>query len=66
MSSAPNTWRWLAAVDCFAEVAKSWLEPAIAAAGPLYSTSRRKSTKVLGNVRSEESQIHCAGARLTQ
>ena len=27
---------WLAAVDCFAEVAKCWLEPAIAAVGPLY------------------------------
>jgi hypothetical protein len=23
-------------VDCFAEMAKEWLEPAIAAAGPLY------------------------------
>jgi hypothetical protein len=32
----PTEARWLAAVDCFAEVAKCWLEPAIAAAGPLY------------------------------
>jgi hypothetical protein len=32
----PTEGRWLAAVDCFAEVAKYWLEPAIAAAGPLY------------------------------
>jgi hypothetical protein len=32
----PTEGRWLAAVDCFAEVAKCWLEPAIAAAGPLY------------------------------
>ncbi len=32
----PTEGRWLAAVDCFAEVAKRWLEPAIAAAGPLY------------------------------
>jgi hypothetical protein len=33
----PTEGRWLAAVDCFAEVAKGgWLEPAIAAAGPLY------------------------------
>ena len=32
----PTKGRWLVAVDCFAEVAKSWLEPAIAAAGPLY------------------------------
>jgi hypothetical protein len=32
----PTEERWLAAVDCFAEVAKCWLEPAIAAAGPLY------------------------------
>lgn len=32
----PTDARWLAAVDCFAEVAKTWLEPAIAAAGGLY------------------------------
>jgi hypothetical protein len=32
----PSEVRWLAAVDCFAEVAKQWLEPAIAAAGSLY------------------------------
>ncbi len=32
----PTEGRWLAAVDCFAQVAKQWLEPAIAAAGPLY------------------------------
>ncbi len=32
----PTEGRRLAAVDCFAEVAKRWLEPAIAAAGPLY------------------------------
>ena len=32
----PTEARWLAAVDCFAEVAKTWLEPAIAAAGGLY------------------------------
>jgi hypothetical protein len=32
----PTEQRWLAAIDCFAEVAKSWLEPAIAAAGGLY------------------------------
>jgi hypothetical protein len=32
----PTEGRWLAAVDCFGEVAKCWLEPAIAAAGPLY------------------------------
>ncbi len=32
----PTEARWLAAVDCFAAVAKRWLEPAIAAAGPLY------------------------------
>jgi hypothetical protein len=32
----PSEARWLAAVDCFAEVAKTWLEPAIAAAGGLY------------------------------
>ncbi len=32
----PTEGRWLAAVDCFSEVAKCWLEPAIAAAGPLY------------------------------
>jgi hypothetical protein len=32
----PSEVRWLAAVDCFAEVAKEWLEPAIAAAGSLY------------------------------
>jgi hypothetical protein len=32
----PSEVRWLAAVDCFAEVAKQWIEPAIAAAGPLY------------------------------
>jgi len=35
-SGKPTQDRWLAAVDCFAEVAKCWLEPAIAAAGPLY------------------------------
>ncbi len=35
-SGKPTEARWLAAVDCFAEVAKCWLEPAIAAAGPLY------------------------------
>jgi hypothetical protein len=32
----PTEGRWLAAVDCFAEVANRWLEPAIAVAGPLY------------------------------
>jgi hypothetical protein len=32
----PTEARWLAAVDCFAEVAKTWLEPAIAAAAGLY------------------------------
>jgi hypothetical protein len=32
----PTEARWLAAVDCFDAVAKHWLEPAIAAAGPLY------------------------------
>ena len=32
----PTEGRWLAALDCFAEVAKEWLEPAIAAAGGLY------------------------------
>jgi hypothetical protein len=32
----PTEGRWLAAVDCFAEVAKEWLEPAIAAAAGLY------------------------------
>jgi hypothetical protein len=32
----PTEARWPAAADCFGEVAKSWLEPAIAAAGPLY------------------------------
>ncbi|MGD0382254.1 MAG: hypothetical protein ABSA77_01955, partial [Thermoguttaceae bacterium] len=32
----PPEVRWLAAVDCFAEVAKTWIEPAIAAAGGLY------------------------------
>jgi len=32
----PTEKRWLAAIDCFAEVAKTWLEPAIAAAGGLY------------------------------
>jgi len=35
-SGKPTPERWLAAVDCFAEVAKSWLEPAIAAAAGLY------------------------------
>ena len=32
----PTEERWLAAIDCFAEVAKDWLEPAIAAAGGLF------------------------------
>jgi hypothetical protein len=32
----PTEARWLAALDCFAEVAKTWLEPAIAAAAGLY------------------------------
>jgi hypothetical protein len=32
----PTEGRWLAAVGCFAEVAKTWVEPAIAAAGTLY------------------------------
>ncbi len=32
----PTEGRWLAAVDCFAEAAKSRPEPAIAAAGPLH------------------------------
>jgi hypothetical protein len=32
----PTPERWLAAVDCFAEVYKSWVEPAIAAAAGLF------------------------------
>jgi hypothetical protein len=32
----PTEGRWLAAVDCFAEVVKCCPEPVIAAAGPLY------------------------------
>jgi hypothetical protein len=32
----PTEARWLAGVDCFAEVAKTWVEPAIAAAAGLY------------------------------
>ena len=30
--------RWLAAVDCFAAVAKTWLELAISAGAPLYAS----------------------------
>jgi hypothetical protein len=32
----PTEERWLAALDCFAEVSKQWLEPAVAAAAVLY------------------------------
>jgi hypothetical protein len=32
----PTERRWLAAVDCYAEVAKTWLELAISAGAPLY------------------------------
>ena len=32
----PTEARWLAAVDCYAEVAKTWVELAVSAGSPLY------------------------------
>jgi hypothetical protein len=33
----PTEVRWLAAVDCYAEVAKAWVELAVSAGAPLYA-----------------------------
>ena len=56
----PTEGRWLAAVDCFAEVAKCWLEPAIAAAGPLYFAVPHAAVlaKTPTNVSNTVLQIH--------
>jgi hypothetical protein len=42
----PTEGRWLAAVDCFAELAKQWLEPAIAVAAGLYFAAPQASVLV--------------------
>lgn len=53
----PTADRWLAAVKCFAEVGKVWMEPAISAAGGLYFSAPNDRGQSLVKANSENTQF---------
>jgi hypothetical protein len=61
----PTPERWLAGVDCLAEVAKRWLEPAVVAGGPLFFAVPDKAVDAAVNDVLEQSRLKCPAEGIT-